>query len=110
MAIVGAGYTKDEVNRTLTAFAKECRRVKAHGAEIQAWFDAANGAANNGSNVAARATALKAKMDDDAAGGDCGLTQAEVEVIVAAFDELIYWAATFAPVETLKVSGPTSLI
>lgn len=105
MAIVGAGYTSGEVNRVLSAFSRECRNVKAHGANLQAWFDAACGAANNGSNVAARATALKAKMDDDGST----LTQGEVEDVVKALDEMLYWAATFAPVETLKVSGPTSL-
>lgn len=106
MAVVGAGYTSGEINRVLTALSRECRNTKAHAAQIQAWFDAACGAASNGSNVVARATALKAKMDDDGSA----LTQGEVEDIVKAFDELLYWAATFAPSETLKVSGPTSLL
>lgn len=105
MALVGAGYTAAELNRILAAFGRDCRTVKARGANIQVWFDAACGAANNGSNVAARATALKAKMDDDGST----LTQGDLEIAVAALDEMLYWAATFAPVETLKVSGPTSL-
>lgn len=93
------------MNRLLSAFSRECRNVKAHGENVQAWFDAACGAVNNGSNVAARATTLKAKMDDDGST----LSQAEVEDIVKALDEMLYWAATFAPVETLKVSGPSTL-
>lgn len=105
MAVVGGGYTSAEVNRVVMDFARKCLVVKAHGASLQAWFDAACGAANNGSNVAARATTLKAKMDDDGST----LTQAEVEQLVKSFDEMLYWAATFAPVETLKVSGPSVL-
>ena len=106
MAIVGAGYTSNELNRILSAFSRECLNIKAHGANVQVWFDAACGAANNGSNVAARATTLKAKMDDDGSL----LTQGEIEIAVAALDEMLYWAATFVPVETLKVSGPSSLL
>lgn len=106
MAIVGAGYTSAELNRVLILLARSCVNVKYQAANIQAWFDAACGAANNGSNLTARATTLKARMDDDGSS----LTQAEVEVIVGAFDELLYWAATFVPSETLKVSGPSTLL
>jgi hypothetical protein len=93
------------MNSTVLIFARACLRIKVQGQALQPWFDAACGAANNGSNVAARATALKAKMDDDGST----LTQAEVEQIVKSFDEMLYWAATFAPTETLKVSGPLTL-
>ncbi len=106
MAITGAGYTSTELNRILTALSKDCLNIKARAGQIQVWFDAACGAANNGSNVAARATTLKAKMDDDGST----LLQAEVEAIVKALDEMLYWAATFVPVETLKVSGPSTLL
>ena len=106
MAIVGTGYTAAEMNRVIGALSRGCLNIKAQGAQLQAWFDAACGAANNGSNVAARATTLKAKMDDDGST----LTQAEVEQIVKSLDEMLYWAATFAPVETLKISGPSTLL
>ena len=105
MAVIGTGYTASEINRVVAGMSREWLIVKARGANVQAWFDAACGAANNGSNVVERATTLKAKMDDDGST----LTQAEVEDIVRAFDEMLYWAATFAPVETLKVSGPSAL-
>lgn len=105
MAIIGAGYTPAELNRVLMDLSRRCLVIKAHGSSIQMWFDAACGASNNGSNVTARATTLKAKLDDDGST----LTQEEVEQIVRSFDEMLYWAATFAPVETLKISGPMVL-
>lgn len=106
MAVVGNGYTSSEMNRVLGALSRNCLNIKAQAQQIQVWFDAACGAANNGSNVAARAATLKIKMDDDGST----LTQAEVEQIVSSFDEMLYWAATFAPVETLRVSGPSTLL
>lgn len=102
MSIVGSGYVLSDINAALSSFARRARAMKHDGAALQAWFDRACGAVNNGSNVTTRATTLKGKIEDD--GGT--ISQGDAEALVAAFDEVLYWAATFAPTVTLDVSGP----
>lgn len=102
MAQIGSGHILGDINGALSTFVRHCRGVKRDGSALQAWFDRACGAANNGSNGAARASTLKGKIESN--GGT--ISQADAELMVRAFDEALYWAASYAPTYSLDVSGP----
>ena len=105
MSFPGSGFTDLEVISALKVLA--VRRIAAKEVReiLQPWFEAACGAANNGSNANARATTLQAKM---AAAGS-SLSVAQVQILVEAYDEALYDSAPFAPSAVLKVLGPMPL-